>query len=805
MSYGFLQDARYAARGLVRQPVFAAAAVLTLALGIGATSLVFSLIDGVLLRALPFPEPDRLVQVWETFERGETDENVVSPANLVDWRENTTAFQGLAARINQPVTLVHEDGPREIRVDFVSPEYFDVLGVGPLLGGVFPPSASEPGPIEHVVISHALWLNEFGGDPEIVGKSAPIGSPDGLEVVGVMPRGFGMPGVHADIWLPFVATQDRVNAGRFLEVVGRLAPGYTLEQAQAQISAVAAALEVEHPTYNEGFGVRLVPLQRQIVGDVRPSLILLFVSVGFLLLLACANIANLLLGRAATRTREFAVRLSLGASRGRVARQLLTESLLLGVLGGALALALVVVGHRLMLPQLAGALGMPRLGEVGIDARVLGFTAVVTLAITALFGLAPALAAGEARPAAALREAAVGSLSRRRARLRAGLIVGQVALATVLLVGAALLGRSLWELQRTDLGFHPEQVVTMRFSLVGGSFPDSERRNQAMDEIYERVRALPGVVAVGSVNWLPLAGQHSRTSFGVETDPVERPSRPSADIAIIEGDYFAAMGIPLLGGRAFGPEDHADAGWTYVIDDAMARRHFDPGAALGQRLNFWWGPDSQWGPVVGVVGSIRHHGVGEEPHPTAYFHNRQVHTPSYNLVTRAVGGPPNLAELVRAEVQAVAPTRPIADIRTMDQVVAESVARPRATTFLIAALAGLALLLAAIGLYGVVSYSAAQRAREIGIRVALGASRGSVLRLVLGQGVLLTALGLALGLAGAAAVQRLIAGMLYGVRAFDPLTIAAVVTFLFTISLVASWLPGHRATKVDPMVAMRSD
>jgi putative ABC transport system permease protein len=805
MPQGFLQDLRYAGRALGRQPVFAVAAVLTLALGIGATALVFSLIDGVLLRALPFPEPERLVQVWETSPSGE-DRNVVAPANLYDWREQTTAFQGLAARINQPITLADDDEPREIRVDFVSPNYFDVLGVRPLLGGGFAPETGEPGPIEHVVISHALWLNEFGADPDIIGRTAPIGGPNGLEVIGVMPRGFGMPGVEADVWLPFVATRDRVNAGRFLHVVGRLAPGVTMDQAQAQMSAAAAVLAQEYPDYNAGFGVSLVPLQQQIVGDVRPSLLLLFVSVGFLLLLACANIANLLLGRAATRTREFAVRLSLGATRGRVARQLLTESLLLGAIGGAVAVGLVVVGHQLLLPQLAGALDMPRLGEVSIDGRVLGFTALITLAITMLFGLAPAVAAGESRPAAALREAAVGSLTKRRARLRGALIVGQVALATVLLVGAALLGRSLWELQRTDLGFQPEQVVTMRFSLVGGSFPDMERRNQAMDEIYERVQALPGVVAVGSVNWLPLAGQHSRTSFAIEGVPVARPQDgPGADIAMIDGDYFAAMGIPLLGGRTFGPEDRADAGWVFVVDDAMARRHFPTGGALGARVNFSWGPDSEWGPIVGVVGSIRHHGVAEEPHPTAYFNNRQVHSPSYNLVTRAVNAPPNLAELIRREVQAVAPTRPIADIRTMDRVVSESVARPRATTLLIGGLAALALLLAAIGLYGVVSYSAAQRTREIGIRVALGASRTNVLGLVVRQGILLTAVGLALGLVGAAAVRRLIAGMLYGVSPFDPATIGAVVAFLFVVSLLASWLPGRRATKVDPLVAMRSE
>jgi putative ABC transport system permease protein len=800
---GISQDLRYAGRSLRRQPVFAIAAVLTLALGIGATALVFSLIDGVLLRPLPFPEPDRLVQVWERNPRGD-DRNVVAPANLYDWRERTTAFQALAARINQPITLA-QDEPREIRADFVSPAYFDVLGVRPLLGGVFPPETGEPTPIQHIVISHSLWVSAFGADPDIIGRSVPIGGP-GLEVIGVMPAGFGLPGVAADVWLPFIATQDRENAGRFLEVVGRLAPGYTIEQAQAQLSAAAATIAEEHPRYNSGWDVSPVPLQEQIVGDVRPSLLLLFASVGFLLLLASANIANLLLGRAATRTREFAVRLSLGATRRRVARQLLTESLVLGVAGGAAAVALVAAGHQFLLPQLAGALDMPRLAEVGIDARVLGFTALITFAVTMLFGLAPALTAAESGPATALREAAVGSLTKRRARLRGALIVGQVALATVLLIGAALLARSMWELQRTDLGFQPEQVVSMRFSLVGASFPDMPPRIQALDEIYERVRALPGVVAVGTVNWLPLGGQHSRTSFAIEGVPESAPGEgPGADIAIVDGDYFAAMGIPLLGGRTFGPQDRAESGWVYVVDEAMARRHFPPGDAIGSRVNFWWGPASEWGPIVGVVGSIRHHGLGEEPHPTAYFYNRQVHTPSYNLVARAVNGPPNLAELIRREVQAVAPTRPIADVRTMEQVVAASVARPRATTLLIGSLAALALLLAAIGLYGVVSYSAAQRTREIGIRVALGASASSVRGLILRHGMLLTGVGLVLGVAGALAVQRLIAGMLYGVAPSDPLTIASVSLFLFGVSLLASWLPGRRATRVDPLVAMRSE
>jgi putative ABC transport system permease protein len=805
MSNGFVQDIRFGGRSLRRQPLFTAAAVLTIALGIGAIALVFSLVDGVLLRPLAFPEPERLVQVWEVGPSGD-DRNVVSPANLVDWRDQTTAFQGLAARINQPITLAHDDGPREIRADFVSPNYFDVLGVRPLLGGTFAPETGEPTPIQHVVISHALWTNEFGADPDIIGATAPIGGPDGLEVVGVMPQGFAMPGVTADVWLPFVAERDRVNAGRFLHVVGRLAPGVTMDQARSQMSAAAAVLAHEHPDYNAGWGVSLVPLQQQIVGDVRPSLLLLFASVGFLLLLACANIANLLLGRAATRAREFAVRLSLGATRRRVARQLLTENLLLGAIGGAVAVGLVVAGHQLLLPQLAGALEMPRLGEVNVDGRLLGFTALITLIITLLFGLAPALTATETGPATALRESAVGSAGKRRARMRGALIVGQVAIATVLLLGAGLLARSLWELQRTDLGFQPEQVVTMRFSLVGSSFPDMERRNQAMDEIFDRVGALPGVVAVGSVNWLPLAGQHSRTSFATEGTPAGlHPDLPSADIAFVDGDYFAAMGIPLLAGRTFGREDRAETGWVFVVDDAMARRHFPAAGALGARVNFWWGPDSEWGPIVGVVGSIRHHGVGEEPHPTAYFFNRQVHTPTYNLVTRAANGPPNLADLIRREVQAVAPTRPIADIRTMDQVVATSVAAPRAIALLIGGLAGLALLLAVIGLYGVVSYAATQRTREIGIRIALGASGMDVLRLVLGQGVVLTALGLTLGILAAGAVRRLIAGMLYGVTAFDPVTIGLVAAMLFAVSLVASWLPGRRATRVDPLIAMRSE
>jgi putative ABC transport system permease protein len=332
------------------------------------------------------------------------------------------------------------------------------------------------------------------------------------------------------------------------------------------------------------------------------------------------------------------------------------------------------------------------------------------------------------------------------------------------------------------------------------------RRSPGFTVVAVASLALPGVVAVGSVNWLPLAGQHSRTRLSIEGEPERGPADGhSSDIAIVDGDYFAAMGIPLLGGRTFGPEDHPEAGWVFVVDDALARRHFPPGGVLGSRVNYWWGPDSQWGPIVGVVGSIRHHGHGEEPFPTTYFNNRQIHTPAYNLVTRAAGAPPNLAELIRREVQAVAPTRPIADIQTMDQVVAASVAAPRATALLIGALALLALVLAGVGLYGVVSYAAAQRTREIGIRVALGADRSTVMALVLRQGVVLTAVGLAIGIVGALAARRLIAGMLHGVTPFDPLTLATVSVFLFAVSLLASWLPGRRATRVDPLIAMRSE
>jgi putative ABC transport system permease protein len=814
-----LRDLRHALRSLARSPGFTAVALVTLALGTGANAAIFSVVHAVLLEPLPFAEPDRLVTVWLSNPRQGFEKDITSYPNFRDWREQGSSFSQMVAVTGTDVTLsgggaAAEDAgaaPEEVRAARVTEGFFPMLGVEPELGRGFRDEENEVGRHQVVVLSHGLWSRRFGADPAIVGSEIRVsGRPH--TVVGVMPQGVRFP-EDAQLWLPFAFTPARedlreARGALWLPVFGRLAPGAGLAEAQAEMTAVAKRLEEAYPDDNEELGILLEPLRQTLVGDVERPLLVLLGAVGLVLLIACANVANLLLARGAARARELAVRSALGAGGGSLARQVLAESLLLGAAGGLLGLLAAAVGVRSLLGLAPGEL--PRIEGVAIDWTVFAFALAVALAAGVLFGLPSALHAAGAEPGRALQEGGRGRAGGRRlGRLRQVFVAGQLALALVLLAGAGLLVRSFLELRAVDPGFEPRGVLSFRVTLPGQGYETAEEIESFYRELLGSLEALPGVESASAITDFGLARLPQSGSITLEG----RDHRSETDAAFpvaydaVAPGFLQTAGIELLRGRAVGETDRRDGAQVAVVNEAFARRFFPGEDALGRRFTFGTpqGDDPQWTTIVGVAADARRSGLDQDVRPSAFLPHTQYSAGQMTVLLRTAGDPLVLAEPARRTVTALDADQPITDVRTLEQVFAGTGARRRFVAVLLGVFSGLAVALAAIGIYGVMAYVVGQRTREIGIRMALGARRREVVGWVLGQGMTVVAAGIALGLLGAVATTRLLSGLLYETAPADPVTFLLVAALLAAVALAANLLPARRAARVDPMAVLRQE
>jgi putative ABC transport system permease protein len=796
---------------LTRRPGFTVVAVLALALGIGANSAIFSVVNAVLLRPLPYDEPERLVMVWERRPRQNRDAGPVSPADFLDWQAQSQSFASMAAYWPTEFNLTGVGEPEQISSQLVTPAFFEVLKVKAALGRTLLPEADQPGGQHVVVLSHGLWQRRFGADPGVVGRALTLND-ESFTVVGVMPQGFQYPDKSTEMWtIPKQVLPETSLTGKpdptlarslhYLSVIARLREGVSVGQSQAEMEAIASRLEQQYPTENTGHTARVVSLHEQLVGDVRPALLVLLGAVGFVLLIACANVANLLLARAAARHKEMSIRTALGAGRLRLIRQMLTESGLLSCLGGACGLLLALWGVDLLVwlsPE-----NLPRLGEIGLDARVVGFTFAVSVLTGLVFGLAPALQASRLDLVSSLKEGGRSSQEGfGRHRMRSLLIVLEVALALVLLVGAGLMLRSFQRIQQVDPGFNPNNVLALEISLPRSKYPRKEQIRNFYNQVTERVSTLPGVESVAATWMLPLSGQDAGRGFDIEGYSPAPNERVNAAFSAVTPRYFRTMEIPVRAGREFTEQDGPTGQSVVIVNETLAQRYFPGGDALGKRIKLR-GDDNPWLTIVGVASDVKHTELTAQPRMQMYLSSLQTPFPFMNVVVRTTVDPASLTAAVRQEVWAIDPAQPVASAETMQQLISNSVARARFNTLLLGVFSVVALLLAAIGLYGVMAYSVTQRTHEIGIRMALGAQGRDVLRLVLRQGMTLAFLGVLTGLAAAFALTRVMASLLYGVTATDPLTFAAVALVLSLVALLATIIPARRATKVDPMVALR--
>ena len=805
----FLQDLRYGVRMLGKKPGFTLVAVLTLGLGIGANTAIFSVVNAVLLNPMPYREPDRLVQFWETNPLKNWTQATVAPANLFDWQKQSQSFDEIAAYMGSDksgpgiagLQLTGGGEPERVKALFVTGNVFSVLGVDAMIGRPLREEETWQGKHTVVVLSHALWQRRFGGDPGIVGQNISLNGRN-REVVGVMAPDFYFPSKEIEMWVPMGWNHEQIAQLRrphFLRAVGRLKAGVTTEQARAEMTTIASRLEEQYPDTNTQMSVGLGSLKEWIVGDTRLPLMLFLVAVGLVLLIACGNVANLLLARAAARTREVAIRTALGARRGRIVRQLLTESLMLALVGGAFGVLLAVWSKDLLVAFSPG--NIPRLEEASLDARVLGFTVGLTLLTTLLFGLVPALQASKPDLVATLKEGGQKGGSQ-GGRVRNGLVIAEVALALVLVIGAGLMIRSFLRLQRVDPGFNPNNVLMLSVALPGAKYPEDSQAITFFEQAEQRIRALPGVVDVGAANVAALKGSGYTNDMTIEGRPPEDYVREIRHKTITP-DYFRTMGIQLLSGRFFDQSDNAKSP-TIIVNEAFARRCFPGEDAVGMRVKFAKPTEAgTWETIVGVVRSEKQDSLSAEPKPEAYKSHLQETQSAMTLVVRTAGDPRSLIGAVREEIRAIDRDLPPYNVNTMDGVLYESLVRERFTTLLLIVFAGLAVTLASVGIHGVMSYAVTQRTHEIGIRVALGARRQDIFRQIIGGAMRLAGIGVGLGLVAAFALTRMMASLLYAVGATDPLTFVVISVLLLSVSLLASYIPARRATNVDPMLALR--
>lgn len=812
------QDLHYGARMLRKNPGFTIVAVLTLALGIGANTAIFSVIDSVLLRPLPYKDSDHLVILWENDTKESNPHNTVAPPDFLDWQSQNTVFTDMAGLVDERDNLTGNGEPEQVVVQLVTPNFFAVLGVNPLMGRGFIAENSRADHRNVVILAYGFWKERFGGDPGIIGKIISING-HSQTVVGVAPPRFdwfikdgSLTGAKPQMWAPWVFPErfrSRKQIGRFMTAVARIKPGVSLQQAQTQMNAIGTRLAQEYPDFNSNWGVSVVPLREQLSGNLRPALLILLGAVAFVLLIACANVSSLLLARAASRERELAIRTAIGASRSRIARQLLTESALLAAAGGGLGVLLAFLGTNVLLassPQ--NLLG---LNSISINFRILAFAGAATLLTGFLFGFLPSYISAHARISETLKEGSrTSSSAKGRQFARSAFVVAQMGLSVVLLIGAGLLIRSFARLVGVDPGFDSSHLITFKVTLPGSKYGTDQLQMAFFDQLLARIGRLPGVRAVSTSSCPPFSGLCAATAVHLLSQPdLPLNDLPVAAVRVVGPNYFRTMAIPLRAGRTFNDAEMTTERHVVIVNQAFADKYLPGKNPLGEKAAIFMKSleenKNYPSEIIGVVGDVREIALATPAEPTVYWPYPELVYSAMTIVARTSNDPLTLVSAARTEVQRLDPDQPISGIATMDQLLGDSVSLSRFTTLVLGVFAAIALVLAAVGIYGVITYTVAQRTHEMGIRMALGAQRADILRLVLGQGTRLTLLGVGIGTAAALALTRLMASLLYKLSATDPVTFAGVAILLTLVAILACYMPARHATRVDPVIALRHE